>query len=56
VPETIPLEDILEIARDNALARFVAGGRSSAEIAAIADTEKQADTEENRKRGKHSSM
>ena len=43
---------MLEIARDNALARFVAGGRSSSEISAIADTGKQEDTEENRIRGK----
>ena len=51
VPDTIPRADVLELARDNALARFVAGGRSAAEVREIAQTEPVEDTEENRIRG-----
>ena len=51
MPDTIPRADVLELARDNFLARFVAGGRSAAEVAAIAQTERMEDTEANRIRG-----
>ena len=51
MPDTIPRADVLELARDNFLARFVAGGRSAAEVAAIVQTERMEDTEANRIRG-----
>ncbi|KAG2424024.1 hypothetical protein HXX76_014848 [Chlamydomonas incerta] len=50
-PEVIPVPALLDIARDNALARFVAGGRSRAEVAAIARPEPVEDSREARRKG-----
>ncbi|MEW5300581.1 MAG: hypothetical protein WDW36_003500 [Sanguina aurantia] len=50
-PEVIPLPALLENARDNFLARFVSGGLSGEEVAAIARPEEVENTRESRRRG-----
>ncbi|PNW73530.1 hypothetical protein CHLRE_13g562750v5 [Chlamydomonas reinhardtii] len=50
-PEVIPVPALLDLARDNYLAQFVAGGRSRAEVAAIARPEPVEDSREARRKG-----
>ncbi|KAJ9529414.1 hypothetical protein QJQ45_013718, partial [Haematococcus lacustris] len=50
-PDIIPVPSLLELARDNLLARFVAGGRTAQEVKEIARPEPVEDTPANRRRG-----
>ncbi|EFJ41123.1 hypothetical protein VOLCADRAFT_107814 [Volvox carteri f. nagariensis] len=50
-PEVIPEDALLEIARDNLLARFISGGRTPGEVAAIAQTGPVEDTPAARRKG-----
>ncbi|GLC37188.1 hypothetical protein PLESTB_000989400 [Pleodorina starrii] len=50
-PEVIPVDALLEIARDNWLARFISGGRSPGEVAAIAQPGPVEDSREARRKG-----
>jgi len=50
-PEVVPRAALLELAADNFLARFIAGGRSAAEVAQIARDGPAEDSEEARRRG-----
>jgi hypothetical protein len=51
VPEVVPKEAALELARDGWLVRFVSGGRSAEEVRELARPEPAEDTEKNRIRG-----
>ncbi|GIM12716.1 hypothetical protein Vretimale_15892, partial [Volvox reticuliferus] len=50
-PEVIPVDALLETARDNFLARFISGGRTQQEVAAIAQPGPVEDTPEARRKG-----
>lgn len=51
VPDVVPKDAALELARDGWLVRFVSGGRSAEEVKELARPEPVEDTEENRIRG-----